>query len=378
MNPFFFPRLGGIERRIYHLGRELAARGHRVTVLTGGGPGSSARPGEAPGPVRERMAGFDVVRLPTRALPIRWDPPVERAAGVGDALAALGPDLVDFHYRWAPEWTRAVERSGAPWVFTWHNQFGEGSGLLRPLSLLNDAGYRRRVQAGARAIVCVSGHIRRELEGRRFAPQGLEVVANGSQRPEAGGPEWQADDGRPLPESPYFVAVGRLTPEKGNDLVLQAFAHAVALGADARLVLCGRGPQLGRLRRLADRLGVAPRVTFGGWVPEATKWRLLEGATAMVHMARFESYGIAVAEGVVAGLPVVAADVGGVAEVVGPAGRMVPAQDVKAAGEALARLVREPAWRDALAQEARARAATLRWDAVAQRMEQVYAAALCT
>src|SRR5207253_4587302 len=106
----------------------------------------------------------DVVRVPTRALPIKWDPPVERATGVAAALAELDPDLVDFHYRWAPEWTKAVERSGAPWVFTWHNQFGEGSGLLRPLSLLNDAGYRRRVQAGARSIVCVRDPIRRELE----------------------------------------------------------------------------------------------------------------------------------------------------------------------------------------------------------------------
>jgi glycosyltransferase involved in cell wall biosynthesis len=369
VNPFFFPRLGGIERRIYHLGRELSARGHTVTVLTGG-----AAPGAEP--VRERMGSFDVVRLPTKALPVKWDPPVERAKGVAEALADLDPDLIDFHYRWAPEWTKAVERSGTPWVFTWHNQFGEGSGLLRPLSLLNDAGYRRRVQGGAKSIVCVSDHIRRELEGRRFAPNKLEVVANGSQRPEQGGPEWQPDDGRALPASPYFVAVGRLTVEKGNDLVLRAFAHAVSLGADARIVLCGRGPQSARLERLAASLGVAERVTFGGWVPEATKWRLMESATAMIHMARFESYGIAVAEGIVAGLPVVAADVGGVSEVVGPAGQMVPAGDARAAGEALARMARDGAWRDGLAREARWRAPGMAWGAVADRMERVYEAAL--
>ncbi|HUR62263.1 MAG TPA: glycosyltransferase family 4 protein [Candidatus Thermoplasmatota archaeon] len=374
MNPFFFPRLGGIERRIYHLGRELAGRGHKVTVLTGGADPKGA-------PVRERMAGFDVVRLPTRRLPVKWDPPVERASGVAEALAELDPDLVDFHYRWAPEWTRAVERQEAPWVFTWHNQFGEGSGLLRPLSLLNDAGYRRRVQreaGGARAIVCVSQHIRRELEGRRFDPRHLQVVANGSQRPEPDGPEWQPDDGRALPESPYFVAVGRLTVEKGNDLVLRAFAHAVHGGTEARLVLCGRGPQAGRLQRLASTLGVQDRVTFGGWVPEATKWRLMEGATAMVHMARFESYGIAVAEGIVAGLPVVAADVGGVSEVVGPAGHMVPAGDVRAAGEALARMARDPAWRDGLAGEAQRRGPTMAWGAVARQMETLYAEALAS
>jgi glycosyltransferase involved in cell wall biosynthesis len=363
VNPFFFPRLGGIERRIYHLSRELSSRGHRVTVLTGGATGQARR---------ERMEGFEVVRLPTRAWPIRWDPPVERARGVVEALRELDPDLIDFHYRWAPEWTRAVERCGAPWVFTWHNQFGEGSGLLRPLSLLNDAGYRRRVQRGARKVVCVSGYIERELRARRFDSRRLAVVANGSERPREGGPEWQADDGRKAPHAPYFMAVGRLTPEKGNDRVLGAFAHAVRLGADARIVLCGRGPELHRLQRLAHDLGVADRTTFGGWVPEATKWRLLAGATAMVHMARFESYGIAIAEAVVAGLPVVAGDVGGVAEVVGPAGALVAPDDTQAAGQALARMVRDPAWRDGLAAQARQRGPTMSWDGVASRMERIY------
>ena len=366
MNPFFFPRLGGIERRMYHLARALAVRGHESTVLTAQGPGE---------PAREEMEGFQVIRLPARALPIPWDPPVLRTRGVEAALRSLGADVADFHYRWAPEWARAVEGAGVPWVFTWHNQYGEGSGPLRPLSLLNDRGYRRRVLAGARRVVCISDYIRAELEGRAFPPAALDVVPNGSEPPAPGGPEWQPDDGRALPEAPYFAAVGRLTPEKGNDLVLRAFAHARAAGADARLVLCGRGPRRASLERLARRLGVDGHVTFAGWVPEETKWRLLRGAAGLLHMARFESYGIAVAEGVVAGTPVVAASVGGVAEVAGDAGVMVPPGDVEAAGAAAARLVQEPAWQRELAARARRRAPELSWGPVADRMEAIYRAA---
>jgi glycosyltransferase involved in cell wall biosynthesis len=373
VNPFFFPRLGGLERRIYHLARLHAARGHEVTVLCGDDGGTL--------PAREAMAGFEVVRLPSRRLPVKWDPPVQRTRGVERALRDLAPDVVDFHYRWSPEVTKAVVRAGAdsglPWVFTWHNQWGEGRGLLRPLSLLNDRRFRRRV-AGAHRIVCVSDYIRRELEGKGFGPARLVTVVNGAVRPAAGSPEWQPDDGRPAPASPYAVGVGRLTPEKGVDLCVKALAAAVGQGADLRLVLCGRGPLEGRLRRLARRLGVADRLVLAGWTPEATKWRLLDGATAYLHLARFESYGISVAEALVAGAPSVVADVGGVREVTGNAALLVEDGDAEAAGAALARLAADPQAREALRRKALARAPTLSWETAADAMERVYAEAAGT
>lgn len=369
VNPFFFPRLGGLERRIYHLGRLHAARGHRVTVVTGAVQGE---------PERQTMAGIEVVRLPVRRLPVRWDPPVQRTSGVLQTLKDLDPDVVDFHYRWSPEVTRdvvAAGKAGTPWVFTWHNQYGEGRGVLRPLSLLNDRRYHRHL-AGAHRIVCVSEFIRRQLTTKGFDPARLETVVNGSGRPEEGGPEWQPDDGRAAPTAPYAVGIGRLTPEKGVDLCVHALAEAVRGGADLRLVLCGRGPLEGRLRRLAKRLGVADRLVLAGWVPEATKWRLLQGAAAYLHMARFESYGISIAEAIVAGAPTVLADVGGVREVVGDAAELVPDEDSAAAGRALAHLVADPGRRAELRRRALARAPSLSWDEAATRMERVYADAV--
>ncbi|HJQ93856.1 MAG TPA: glycosyltransferase family 4 protein, partial [Candidatus Thermoplasmatota archaeon] len=202
MNPFFFPRLGGLERRIYHVGRLHAKAGHRVTVVTGSVEGR---------PERETMDGIEVVRLPSRRLPIRWDPPVQRTKGVEAALRGLDPDVVDFHYRWAPEVTRGVVAACAgriPWVFTAHNQYGEGKGILRPLSLLNDRRFYRKT-ATAHRLVCVSRFLQGELEKRGFDPSRLLTVPNGAARPAEGGPEWEPDDGRPAPRQPYVVAIGR-------------------------------------------------------------------------------------------------------------------------------------------------------------------------
>lgn len=365
MNPFFFPRLGGLERRIYHVGRLHVKAGHRVTVVTGAVEGH---------PDRETMDGIEVVRLPSRRLPIRWDPPVQRTTGVSAALKDLDPDVVDFHYRWAPEVTRDVVSACAgriPWVFTTHNQYGEGKGLLRPLSLLNDRRFYRKT-ATAHRLVCVSRFLQGELERRGVDPSRLITVPNGAARPEPGSPEWEPDDGRAAPASPYVVAIGRLTPEKGADLCVRALADAVGRGADLRMVFLGRGPRAKRIQRLARRLGVEDRFTLAGWVPEGTKWRLLDGAMTYLHMARFEAYGISIAEAIVAGIPPVVADVGGTSEVVGDAGAMVPAGDYAAAGAVLATLAAKPAAREALRRKALARAPSLSWDRVAKQMAAVY------
>lgn len=369
MNPFFFPRLGGLERRIYHVGRLHAKAGHRVTVVTGSVEGQ---------PDRETMDGVEVVRLPSRRLPIRWDPPVQRTKGVEAALRELDPDVVDFHYRWAPEVTKGVVAACAgriPWVFTAHNQYGEGKGLLRPLSLLNDRRFYRKT-ASAHRLVCVSRFLQGELERRGFDPSRLLTVPNGATRPDPRGPEWEPDDGRPSPASPYVIAIGRLTPEKGADLCVRALADAVARGADLRLVFLGRGPRAAGVQRLARRLDVADRFTLAGWVPEATKWRLLDGALAYLHMARFEAYGISIAEAIVAGIPPVVADVGGTADVVGDAGAMVPPGDFAAAGAVLAELSARPAARQALHRKGLARAPHVGWQEVADRMEAVYSEAV--
>ena len=100
--------------------------------------------------------------------------------GVADELERLAPDVVDFHYRWAPNYHRAFVRAGrfSRLAFTYNNSFGEGTGVLRWASLANDAWTRRFIRRADR-IVCVSRFVRADLETRGFPSDRLCVVPNG-------------------------------------------------------------------------------------------------------------------------------------------------------------------------------------------------------
>ena len=76
-------------------------------------------------------------------------------------------------------------------------------------------------------------------------------------------------------------------------------------------VICGAGPDEGRLRMLARRFGVEDRVEFRGWVPRRDLLALMQGADVMLFPSFHEEAGWAVAEAVSVGLPVVCLDRGG-------------------------------------------------------------------
>lgn len=138
--------------------------------------------------------------------------------------------------------------------------------------------------------------------------------------------------------------------------------HATAVRAladlpDHLLVLTGgAGPEEGELRRLAEAVGVAPRVRRPGRVPAAHLDALYRGADALVFPSRFEAVGLPVLEAMARGCPVVAADATGLPAVVGDAGLLVPPGDPAA----LARAV-EATHSDRPALVARGRRRVLDW-----------------
>lgn len=145
---------------------------------------------------------------------------------------------------------------------------------------------------------------------------------------------------RPFPAGgERVVAAGRLTPAKGFDLLLTAFARVAGARPDATLHLLGDGPERAALERQARDLGMAGRVVFEGFRDNPYPW--FRHADLFVLPSRYEGFPNVVLEALALGTPVVAfACPGGSAVVDGVNGWLVPPEDVDALaariGDALA------------------------------------------
>ncbi len=109
---------------------------------------------------------------------------------------------------------------------------------------------------------------------------------------------------------------GGLKPRKNLGVLLDVWARAIPAHADARLVVAGGGPMLSALRARAERLGLASSVVFTGYVPEADKADVYNLADVFFFPSAMEGFGLAVAEAMSSGLPIVASDRGSIPELV--------------------------------------------------------------
>ena len=202
--------------------------------------------------------------------------------------------------------------------------------------------------------------------------------------------------------SSTVMFVGRLAPEKGVHLLMEAFAQVAARRPEARLELIGpqdlspkqfvdpfgRDPLIGqvsafyqtpgsfqaRLEALAQPLG--PRVTFRGPIANDVMETELARAGVFVFASLWEEpFGIPVIEAMAAGLPVVVARSGALPEIVedGVSGIVVPRGDVAALADAIDSLLADPAKRAAMGRAARERARShYSWDQCVSRLLELY------
>ncbi|MBV8950473.1 MAG: glycosyltransferase family 4 protein [Actinobacteria bacterium] len=165
----------------------------------------------------------------------------------------------------------------------------------------------------------------------------------------------------------YVFCPTRLESNKRPTLLTDAMAH---VRAPTRLVLAGRGTLEGELRaRVADR-GLADRVELTGFVSDAQLIDLYAGALTVVYAPFDEDYGYVTLQAFRAGKPVITThDAGGVLEWVedGVTG-FVTDPSPEALGEAVARLVSDPALAQRMGDKARARVAELSWGPVVTRL----------
>jgi glycosyltransferase involved in cell wall biosynthesis len=182
-------------------------------------------------------------------------------------------------------------------------------------------------------VAGVSESVCRDVESSLGLPFGqVRLVHNGVSDP--------AVTRAPTRESDSFTvaAVGRMTHEKGFDVLLRGLSKVPTVD----LVLIGDGVSRPILESLAVDLGVADRITWAGWTSErwTTKWNV----DLLVVPSRVEGFGLVAVEAMLAGIPVIAARVGGLPEVVrdGETGVLVPPEDPDALASAISALKADP------------------------------------
>jgi glycosyltransferase involved in cell wall biosynthesis len=175
--------------------------------------------------------------------------------------------------------------------------------------------------------------------------------------------------------------VGRLAPWKGQHIFIEAFARAFPEGRFRAFIvgsaLFGEEDYEVELKSLVSRLGHEDRVEFCGFVQDVAE--KLASFDVLVHASVIpEPFGQVVVEGMAAGLPVVAANAGGPAEVIddGVTGILCPPGDVMALSEALRRLAEDPELRLQLGEAGRAKSREFAPENIAAEVMRVYESVL--
>ncbi len=365
---------------IERLATGVAARGHELTVLA---PSEEGRGGA------EERHGIAVKRV--RYAPARWETlaysgtMVEGARSprgmlsAGGMIGALawaiareghrgGAELVHAHW-WIPGGISAWLASwagGPPYVVTLHGTdvaLLEGSAPLRTLA--------RRVLRSAAGVTAVSSYLAERaarvagIDPARITVQPMPVEVERFNRLSSGGGG--------------VATVGRLTAQKRVDVVLDAVAWLAAQGRPLKLTVVGDGPERAALEARAAEAGLGERVRFTGAVPPERIPEVIGDADVFAFAAEREGLGLALGEALMLGVPVAAAESGGVADLV-PAqggGRLVPPGDAAALGAAIGELLdAAPGSRQAAASAGRELMKRLGSDSAAAAFEAVYAAAL--
>jgi len=216
--------------------------------------------------------------------------------------------------------------------------------LARPWNLL-----RRLVYPLAGTITANSAEALESLA--RFVPRRKLALAPNPLR-EAPSAERAAKTG------PTVLAVGRLHPQKGFDLLLEAFARARVKFPDWRLVVLGEGDLKDQLRDQARALVIGDAVDWRGFVPDPFPW--YRAADIFVLPSRYEGTANALLEAMSCGLPVVASEAAARGLLKdGETGLVTPAGDTDALAAALGRLMDAPDLRAKLGAAARGQVAAL-------------------
>ncbi|MEV5752214.1 glycosyltransferase [Actinoallomurus sp. NPDC052308] len=354
--------LGGLQRWAHDIGRLFAARGHRVHLV---GITHADRPHDygrdLPYTVtvlHERQPAPARGPLGDRLRTLRHRRMVRRGAARLSALfrTARSGGVVIAAQVWAMEWVARADTAGMPVIGMSHESYEATRRSSR---------YERvkRHFADADLLLALT-----DADADAWAFDGMSNAA-AMPNPLHVTPRTVS----PRTE-PVVVRHGRLSFEKGQDMLLESWAEVASRHPSWRLRLYGSGPEDAALREQAAGLGLSGSVEFAG--PTSDIESALTGASIFALSSREEGFPMSIIEAMAYGLPTVAFDCApGVSELLtdGRDGLIVSPGNTAEFAAALDRLIRDAGLRDSLAEAARESVRRYEPDAILDRWERQFA-----
>lgn len=397
LSQFFYPpTIGGQERHVADLSRELATRGHDVTVVTLKQKGFPTF--EIKGRVRiHRIAGtVQRVGMLFSESDRRYSPPSpdpEVVLALRRLILQEQPDIVHAHDWMVHSFTPIKAWSGARLVVSLHSYglicvqkrlmrhevgcsgpgfskcLGCAAGFYGPLkgppSALAHRFWSERERRAVDLFLPVSQAV---AEGNRLAQARLPYRVIPNFIPDRA--EVACDEAHPLlaqlPKEDFLLFVGDVTRDKGAEVLLRAYSE---LETRVPLVLIGRPLLPGLAGQLPPNV-----LLLGGWPHEAVMAAWHRCLVALLPSIVAETFGIVLLEAMSMGKPVIASRIGGIPDVVidGQAGRLVPPGDVGELREAMRDLLAHPERRQRMGSAAEQQAVTFQAASVVARIESAY------
>ncbi len=386
------PRIvGGIARHVEELSWALAERGDEVHVITCDHPSSAPPEEDIRGvhvhrvtPVCHANDFIHWIHLLNGAMHTRADQLIHDWIRPDEQLRKRETEngIVLHAHDWLAHFCgRELKHEfKLPLIATIHaTEYGRNSGIRTEMQRQIASTEWQLTYEAWRVIVCSRYMEQEVIEQFQLPPDKIDVIPNGVKADKFEF-DFAPDDARRFraqfarPEEKLIFFVGRMVPEKGAHLLLEALSKVRKRIPEARLVIVGGGDS-GPLKQQAEELGITDRVTFTGFVSDESLLRLYRVIDVACYPSLYEPFGIVALEAMAAGIPVVVSDAGGLPEVVehNVSGIVCPRGDSDALADAIVGLFRDPARARQLADNGHRRVREVfNWDRIAAQTQSVY------
>ena len=378
------PRIvGGIARVVHDLSKRLIKDGHEVTVVT--------YRDSADVPEYENDKGVNVYRVDNYMIhPNNF---IDWILQLNFNLVSKATEIInkegDFDVIHAHDWLVANAAKtlknayGIPVVATIHaTEAGRNSGIHNDTQrYINDTEWMLTYEASE--VIVNSNYMKNELQRLFGLPyEKINVIPNGVNLSNFAGVERDYNFRRQyaMDNEKIILYVGRLVYEKGVQHLIAAMPKILSNYHDAKLIISGRGGMMDELRQEASNLGLNNKIYFTGYLDSKQVQKMYKCADVAVFPSTYEPFGIVALESMLAGVPTVVSDVGGLDEIIthGVDGMKAYAGNANSIADSVTALLYDHQLASNVSKKARQKVKEqFNWEKIAQDTHFTYEKAVC-